>query len=81
VVSAHLRHLQRGSGRHLRRTFPLGNGQNFSTITGGNFSSVMLSTAVNTTVDVRQIRLGGDFTPTPVPERASLALFGLACSA
>ena len=58
-------------------TFALGNGQNFFTITGENFSSVTLNTTVDIIADVRQIRLGGNNPPVTVPEPASLALFGL----
>lgn len=55
--------------------FALGNGSNFFTITGENFSSVTLNTTTDVIVDVRQIRLGGGAVVT-VPEPASLALLG-----
>ncbi|WP_232479173.1 PEP-CTERM sorting domain-containing protein [Roseomonas rosulenta] len=52
-------------------------GQNFFTITGENFLSVLLNTTVDIVTDVQQIRLGGIAGPTPVPEPATLALFGM----
>lgn len=64
-------------GGTLASSFLLGNGQNFFTITGENFSSVTLNTTVDVIADVRQIRLGGNTPPTRVTEPASLALFGL----
>jgi hypothetical protein len=59
--------------------FNLGNGSNFFTITGENFNSVSFMTSPSAQVkviEVKQVRLGGFETPTPIPEPASLALFG-----
>ena len=48
------------------------------TITGEDFTSVLLNTTVDIIADIRQIRLGGIASPpTDVPEPASLALLGM----
>ncbi len=59
--------------------FNLGNGSNFFTITGENFNSVSFATSPDANVEkieVKQVRLGGIESGIPVPEPASLALFG-----
>jgi hypothetical protein len=66
-------------------TFALGNGSNFFTITGEAFNSVSFTAPDPTDpkqanaalfIEVKQVRLGGQGIPVPVP--ASLALFGVA---
>ena len=60
-------------------SYALGNGQNFLTIldSGGTFSSVNIS-APDGFTDLRQVRISGAqlISSTPVPEPATLLLFG-----
>jgi hypothetical protein len=60
--------------------FNLGPGSNFFTITGEAFNSVSFTTSPEakvTSIEVKQVRLGGIEGVTPVPEPASLALLGM----
>ncbi len=62
--------------------FSLGNGSNFFTITGEDFSSVSFTVSGvapgdRIDLEVKQIRLGGVSGSTPIPEPATLALMGM----
>ena len=62
------------------------NGQNFFTVSAinGQLIDLISLTAINGAIfeDVRQVRLGGDsITPTPIPEPASMLLFGTGLAA